>query len=72
MGGASQIVSPCVSNCCLDDKDMCLGCFRMMDDILVWAQSDDNQRKKILDACTKRRESHDKNYKNRFTNNFPP
>ncbi|MGJ8680973.1 DUF1289 domain-containing protein [Paraglaciecola sp.] len=61
MSELTQVVSPCVSNCCLDDKDMCVGCFRMMDEILVWAESDNQQRKLILASCEKRRAEH-KNY----------
>ena len=39
----NNIESPCVGQCCLDDKDMCVGCFRMMDEILSWGQVDDKQ-----------------------------
>lgn len=42
------VTSPCVGNCCLDNNDMCVGCFRLMDEILNWAQADVTQKKKIL------------------------
>lgn len=28
--------SPCVRRCCLDADDICLGCFRTMDEICAW------------------------------------
>ncbi|MDU0355939.1 DUF1289 domain-containing protein [Paraglaciecola aquimarina] len=51
-------MSPCIGNCCLDEKDMCLGCFRMLDDILQWSASADEQKQRVLDACEKRRLEH--------------
>ncbi|WP_158970503.1 DUF1289 domain-containing protein [Paraglaciecola sp. L3A3] len=61
-----QLISPCVSNCCLDDKDMCLGCFRMLDEILNWSQSDDPQRQQVLHNCEKRCEEYKKQHKHYF------
>ncbi|NRB39242.1 MAG: DUF1289 domain-containing protein [Pseudomonadales bacterium] len=49
------IESPCVRNCCLDGNDICMGCFRSLDEILAWAGSGNDQRKAILSACNKRR-----------------
>lgn len=54
---SSDIPSPCVRNCCLDDKDMCLGCFRVMDEILVWGKADNNQKFAILALCESRRKA---------------
>lgn len=51
----AQVQSPCVSNCCLDDKDMCLGCFRMLDDILIWSAASDDKKRTILKDCEQRR-----------------
>jgi len=47
----SQIQSPCISNCCLDEDDICLGCFRHIDEITGWHSADDNRRLKIIDNC---------------------
>jgi predicted Fe-S protein YdhL (DUF1289 family) len=51
----NNIESPCVGQCRLDDKDMCVGCFRMMDEILSWGQVDDKQKQKILIHCKTRK-----------------
>jgi predicted Fe-S protein YdhL (DUF1289 family) len=52
-----EMQSPCVRNCCLDDKDMCLGCFRVIDEILIWGQADDTQKREILVLCEARKKN---------------
>lgn len=47
--------SPCVSNCCLDDQDICLGCFRHIDEIIGWYSADDERRRQIMDNVLARR-----------------
>lgn len=41
-----QQVSPCVRKCCLDG-DECLGCGRMMSEILEWAAASDERQQQI-------------------------
>ncbi|HWR80770.1 MAG TPA: DUF1289 domain-containing protein [Pseudomonas sp.] len=36
--------SPCVRNCCLDDRDICLGCGRRLSEILEWSAASDERR----------------------------
>lgn len=50
-----DVESPCVRNCCLDDKDMCLGCFRMLDEILIWSTASPQQQFDIVQACATRK-----------------
>ena len=53
----SDIVhSPCVRNCCLDDSDICLGCYRSITEITGWSGADQYQRIEILARCRQRRE----------------
>ena len=52
---AGAIESPCIRNCCLDSNDICVGCYRSLDEILAWSQSNGAQRVNILSACEKRR-----------------
>ncbi|MFT4941230.1 MAG: putative Fe-S protein YdhL (DUF1289 family) [Paraglaciecola sp.] len=49
-----DIPSPCVRNCCLDDKDVCLGCLRTLEEILMWGEADNFKRQQILDNCSAR------------------
>ncbi|HYC45271.1 MAG TPA: DUF1289 domain-containing protein [Burkholderiales bacterium] len=49
-----RVASPCVRNCCLDDDDICLGCFRTLKEICAWSESSDEQRVEILKRCGER------------------
>lgn len=46
--------SPCVRQCCLDG-DECLGCGRLMSEILQWANATDTQQLQIIALATERR-----------------
>lgn len=47
--------SPCVRNCCLDENDVCLGCGRLLDEILRWRSVTDTERDEILVLAKNRR-----------------
>jgi predicted Fe-S protein YdhL (DUF1289 family) len=51
----SQVASPCVRNCCLDEQDVCLGCGRSLDEIRVWSEAADPERLGILERAKARR-----------------
>jgi len=57
-----NIISPCVRNCCLNDQDICLGCFRSLEEIRHWNASSDEAKIKVL-ALTQARQ---KTYKLKF------
>jgi predicted Fe-S protein YdhL (DUF1289 family) len=57
MMGAERVASPCVRNCCLDEQDICLGCFRHLDEITAWSASSDPERRAILARAAQRRYS---------------
>ena len=40
--------SPCISNCCLTDNNICSGCFRSLDEIKAWSQASDPTKNIIL------------------------
>lgn len=40
------------------DSGLCLGCFRTIDEITIWARTDDVHRARILAAVTERRAEH--------------
>ena len=52
---APGVASPCVRNCCLDERDVCLGCGRSLDEIRIWSESDDAERLRILERASARR-----------------
>ncbi|ENM3943723.1 DUF1289 domain-containing protein [Vibrio cholerae] len=40
--------SPCVRHCCLDDKDICIGCGRTLDEICRWSSATNSEKQEIL------------------------
>ncbi|ARD44596.1 DUF1289 domain-containing protein [Colwellia sp. PAMC 21821] len=53
-----DIASPCVRNCCLNEQDVCLGCFRNIDEIMAWRQLDVAAKKDVLNKCQQRLKLH--------------
>lgn len=58
-----QIESPCIRNCCLNEHDVCLGCFRHVDEIIEWGSTNNRRRECILDDAKKRRAEHTAKWK---------
>ncbi|MCC6301386.1 MAG: DUF1289 domain-containing protein [Gammaproteobacteria bacterium] len=50
------VPSPCVRNCCLDEFDVCMGCYRTMAEIMRWSEAGADERREILARCGMRRE----------------
>jgi predicted Fe-S protein YdhL (DUF1289 family) len=47
---------PCVRNCCLNEANICLGCFRSLEEIVRWGLADDEERGLIMQKVRQRRE----------------
>lgn len=58
----NPIPSPCIRRCCLNEKDICLGCFRSILEITSWSQADEHARQLILEATENRRRQHSLKY----------
>ncbi|WP_286263410.1 DUF1289 domain-containing protein [Thalassotalea atypica] len=54
--------SPCVRNCCLDPQDICLGCFRHLDEITQWQSMSVKRKKDTLRLCASRKQAHEEHY----------
>jgi uncharacterized protein len=54
----SSAQSPCIRNCCLGDDDICLGCFRSIEEIKQWTLVDKHRRSIFLQNAKQRREAH--------------
>lgn len=52
------IESPCVRNCCLNDEDICLGCFRSLQEITRWGTLDDHGKQLILESVAQRKKDY--------------
>lgn len=50
-----KIESPCIRNCCLDDNDICMGCFRTLDEIKAWLLLTDREKRVVLNKCQQRK-----------------
>jgi predicted Fe-S protein YdhL (DUF1289 family) len=44
-----------VRNCCLDDNDICLGCFRSVEEITARGGASNDRRRFILDRAAQRK-----------------
>jgi len=44
-----------VRNCCLDENDTCLGCGRLLEEILRWRSASDEERAAMLILARERR-----------------
>ncbi len=50
-----KVPSPCTNNCSLNEKEICVGCYRSISEIITWVNQTKNQKKEILDRCLKRK-----------------
>ncbi|GMQ89521.1 MAG: hypothetical protein BMS9Abin09_1017 [Gammaproteobacteria bacterium] len=53
---ASSVPSPCIRNCCLDEDDVCLGCFRSLDEVIAWGNTDNGEKRRILSHAARRKQ----------------
>lgn len=44
----NAVRSPCVANCKLDEDEVCLGCYRTIEEILTWSSASDLEKRAIL------------------------
>jgi uncharacterized protein len=45
---SDPLASPCVRNCCLDDDNVCMGCGRLLEEIVQWGPARDSDKLAIL------------------------
>ena len=57
----NSIQTPCVRNCCLDENDICLGCYRSISEIIAWGAASEAERSEILVKCRMRCEERHRN-----------
>ncbi|HED35124.1 MAG TPA: DUF1289 domain-containing protein [Gammaproteobacteria bacterium] len=58
----TPVPSPCIRNCCLDEDDICLGCFRSIEEIMQWSQASENTKRCILENADTRKKKHHEKY----------
>jgi hypothetical protein len=53
-----SVESPCNRICTLDEANVCLGCFRTLDEICRWTAFSEAERARVLARLPLRREDH--------------
>lgn len=54
----STIEKPCIRKCCLDENDICLGCFRTFDDMIKWHKTTIEEKNTMLKEAKERKKKH--------------
>ena len=49
---------PCIKICCLNENDVCLGCFRTLDEMRKWHKSSKEEKIKMLSLAEARKDAH--------------
>lgn len=60
MNNPNNIPSPCRQVCVRDENDICIGCFRSVDEIRGWWKFPDDEKQRVLDRAAQRRAQKDK------------
>lgn len=53
----SAVASPCINHCVLNDSDVCVGCYRTLQEIGGWSMTTDEEKRQIPQRCEQRRPS---------------
>jgi predicted Fe-S protein YdhL (DUF1289 family) len=63
MADSERVKSPCIRQCCLDQQDVCLGCYRSLQEILDWAAGSDDEKRRVLVQTAVRQAERSERYK---------
>lgn len=58
-----SVRSPCISNCKLDENEVCVGCFRTIDEVISWSSSTNEEKKAIISRVTPLKEANNQHRK---------
>lgn len=57
----TEVVSPCIKLCQIDaESNLCIGCYRTLDEIGIWSRTSSDQKLQILRAVELRRDERDR------------
>jgi len=56
---SDAVPSPCIRNCCLNEDQVCLGCFRSVDEITSWNHLSNHERLQVLENSQQRQQGSD-------------
>ncbi|MCH2176500.1 MAG: DUF1289 domain-containing protein [Lentisphaeria bacterium] len=49
--------SPCIQVCKLNKENLCIGCFRSIDEIAFWIDLSEEEQKEVVKQCQIRKET---------------
>ncbi len=52
---SDEIQSPCIRHCCLNDEDVCVGCYRSLQEIVGWSASTEDTKLAVLAVAEQRK-----------------
>ena len=50
-----NIKSPCINNCQLNNRKICIGCYRSIPEITSWSTASETKKAYIIESCAKRK-----------------
>ena len=53
---SDPVPSPCIRHCTLDDQQVCIGCYRTIDDIVAWSSLGNEARREGISRAGERRQ----------------
>ena len=56
----APVPSPCTGLCKVNDEDICIGCFRSLDEIVQWGSQTNVWRKQVIEKSKQRQSYNDK------------
>jgi len=54
IGNSTNIITPCVAQCALDENDICTGCYRSSLEITDWINKTEEEKINIFIRCKKK------------------
>lgn len=50
-----MVESPCIRQCCLNPDDVCVGCWRTLEEVMQWSAGTDDEKLLILNLVAERK-----------------
>lgn len=54
----ADINKPCIKKCCLNEEEICLGCFRTFNDMRLWNKASIEEKKEMMEIAERRKIEH--------------
>ena len=51
---SESVKSPCISVCAVDERDICMGCFRSVREITDWSEYSEDEKREVVVAANAR------------------